>query len=457
MRIGRLLPAVVLVGWVLSACAPGAPEPVVPAASTVPQAASPVASQQPSDTPAPSLSPTSAASVTPTLAPTVTPLPIDRVISPKTLGQLQGLWKISEPGKGNFSDYSTCQDVACWLPYRIGSSAFSPDGKTLAVGVCLGDPTENITNPRHYRFNCKDGSEIRLFDVQTGSLEQSLAIHDFPLSISFHPDGKTLAVGLSQRDTALFDLETGELFRTLPHSTKRTGVAWLTFTPDGTRLLTYGDDNLQVWDWQTPLLVETLRRVGHPSLSQDGNSLATLYHTDQKFWRVRIYKMEALPDFTELRMKEDVPGSLGFTPDEGLLFIVGAARIEIWDPVTREQIRFYRAGDTSIPVYFDMTSQVTQDGYLLVVPWDDDTDTILCGLGLWRPREQGIYLARPPEEACWEPGSTSGSLTSNLRTLQLSPDGKFLAAGYDDGSLVLWGVDAEAAALETVCLGSCGP
>ena len=231
----------------------------------------------------------------------------------------------------------------------------------------------------------------------------------------------------------------------------------MTFTPDGTRMLTYGDDNLQVWDWQTPLLVETLRRVDAPSLSRDGNSLATLYLTDQKFWRVRIYKMQALPDFTELRMKDNSSGRLGFTPDEGLLYIIGASRIEIWDPVTRKQILFYREGDPSIPAYFDLTHEFTPDGYLLVVPWGDDTDTILCGLGLWRLGEEGIYTTRAPEEACLESGSSFGSLTTGLRTLQLSPDGKSLAAGYDDGSLVLWGVDAEAAALETVCLGSCGP
>jgi len=49
---------------------------------------------------------------------------------------------------------------------------------TLAVGVCTVDPTENTTNPRHYRYNCDGPSEVRLYDSATGELMQTLPVGD---------------------------------------------------------------------------------------------------------------------------------------------------------------------------------------------------------------------------------------------------------------------------------------
>jgi WD40 repeat protein len=451
LRIRRALPTFLLVAGTIAGCASGAPAPAAPTADT--SAVAPSPTSQPSETPP--AKPLPAPTATPTIEPTPTLSPEDLVLSPETLGQLRPMLTLDEPGKGDLYEYMGCEDVACWLPYRIGSAAFSPDGETLAVGLCLGDPTENTSNPRHYRFNCKAGSEVRLYDTRTGGLRQSLSVHDFPLSLAFHPLDSVLAVGLSQRDVVLFDLSSGESFRTLQHSTKRDGVTWLTFTPDGSRLLSLGDDNLQVWDWQTPLLQETLRGVQTATLNADGSLLGTLYFADQGFWRIRVYKMQSLPAFTEIRMKDDSFGRLRFTPDEGLLAVIGDSRVEIWDPVSGEMAVYVRIGDDSIPVQFDWFRAFTPDGHLIVAPSSDDADSYLCGLGLWRPGEKGVTVSRHPEEACLEFGGPLDLTEHSRIALIVSPDGRLIASQSLRGQLTLWAIDPAAIPVETSCLGTC--
>ena len=68
----------------------------------------------------------------------------------------------------------------------IGCLAFSPDGKTLAMG---------------------DGYLIRLWDVASGNQLMRLHGHDNAvLSLSFSPDGKTLASGGADQKIRLWNV-----------------------------------------------------------------------------------------------------------------------------------------------------------------------------------------------------------------------------------------------------------
>ncbi|WP_414581625.1 CHAT domain-containing protein, partial [Scytonema sp. PCC 10023] len=92
----------------------------------------------------------------------------------------------------------------------VSSVAFSPDGKTLASG--------------------SDDNTIKLWDVATGKISQTLTRHSSGVSsVAFSPDGKTLASGSDDNTIKLWDVATGKHSQTLTgHSS---GVWSVAFSP----------------------------------------------------------------------------------------------------------------------------------------------------------------------------------------------------------------------------------
>lgn len=85
----------------------------------------------------------------------------------------------------------------------IGDVAFSPDGKLVAVGTSPSLGT-----------SLGGGGEIKLLDGRTGKLRKTLRWtgDDSINSVAFSPDGKSLAVGqgLSSRGICFFDVASGQ-------------------------------------------------------------------------------------------------------------------------------------------------------------------------------------------------------------------------------------------------------
>jgi WD40 repeat protein len=148
----------------------------------------------------------------------------------------------------------------------IQSLRFSPDGRTLAT--VEGD------------------HKIRLWDTQTGRLEQTFEGHnDHIWSIAFAPDGKTLVSTGQDQTIYLWDTRTGERKRTLAgHKGMVFSVA---FSPDGKSLATGGairegdkvTGEILLWDVHSGEMRRSL--PGHESFvhavvafSPDGKTLA---------------------------------------------------------------------------------------------------------------------------------------------------------------------------------------
>ncbi len=119
---------------------------------------------------------------------------------------------------------------------RANSLAFSPDGKTLAIGS--GEPSRS--------------GDITLWDVTTGKLTKEYAERhlDSIFALDFSPDGKLLASGGADKAVRITDLSTGKVVKVFEgHTHHVLGVSW---RADGRLLASSGADNVvKVWDWTT--------------------------------------------------------------------------------------------------------------------------------------------------------------------------------------------------------------
>src|SRR5205814_7279994 len=121
----------------------------------------------------------------------------------------------------------------------VSSIAFSPDGKTLAVG----------------HGNAEGPNVLHLWDVSTGRELRGIEAHrrQNVNSVAFSPDGKTLVSGGDDGTIATWDAATGNL---LWRSDNQGAVAAVAFCPDGTAVVSGGEGGvIRVWDVSTGVVL----------------------------------------------------------------------------------------------------------------------------------------------------------------------------------------------------------
>jgi serine/threonine protein kinase/WD40 repeat protein len=117
---------------------------------------------------------------------------------------------------------------------------FAPDGRTVAVGL-----TDNT---------------VRLFDLAIGQESQRISPGFMPSRLAFHPGGHLIAVASTEKHSVqIHDLEGGKLSHTLAHPSRARAVAW---HPDGSRLATGCDDRL-IYLWDATLGKKLANLEGH--------------------------------------------------------------------------------------------------------------------------------------------------------------------------------------------------
>ena len=156
---------------------------------------------------------------------------------------------------------------------------------------------------------------IRLWDAVTGEHKKTLQGHtDWVISVSFSPDGQTLASGSRDRTIRLWDVETGEHKKTLQGHTG--SVYSVSFSPDGQTLASGSlDDTIRLWDVETGEHKKTLQ--GHTnsvysvSFSPDGQTLASgsWDHT------IRLWDVETGEHKKTLQGHTNSVESVSFSPD----------------------------------------------------------------------------------------------------------------------------------------------
>ena len=188
----------------------------------------------------------------------------------------------------------------------VKSISFSPDSSILATGSVF--------------FDTHEKGELFLWDVATGQQKTNFPKHVGNVySLSFSPDGKTLAAGID--DTVhLMDAKTGEIFNTFP---KKGGIVYsLSFSPDGKTLVTGSDDKVRLWTVATGTIRTTFDtsfgehtpNIYSVKFSPDGRTLAASIYNTVHLWDVATNDIKAI-----LKGHVDDVYSVDFSSDGNLL------------------------------------------------------------------------------------------------------------------------------------------
>jgi len=291
-------------------------------------------------------------------------------------------------------------------------------------------------------------------------IQPEVAVVSPVTAIKFSPDGKVLAVG-GYREVRLIDAASGNILATLSgHSNYVRSIA---FSPDGKLLAAAGgspqlEGEIKIWDLQSHQLLKTLG--GHKDCiysiawSPDGKLIASgSYDKMVKLWDVAAGK-----ELLNLQDHIDAVFAVAFSPDGKRLASASQDRtVKIWNVATGQRlytlsdaldgltgIAYSPSGDKVAAAGYDKTIYIWQlagdDGHLsqsliadeeslLALAWSPDGKTIVTASsdGSIRFRDAKLDLV-----------SVIDKQTDWVQALDISPDGKWLAAGRFNGTLSLY-------------------
>ena len=314
----------------------------------------------------------------------------------------------------------------------IGSVVFSPDGNTIVS--CGGD-------------------NIHLWDSHTNQLLKTLTGHTESInSVVFSPDGETIVSASSDRTIRLWNVKTREYIKTLMGHTDK--INSVIFSSDRKTIASVGNDRtIRLWNANTGELIKTLtgheENVNAVAFNPDGNTIASgsgrlVYHGRVEDLgtcegqEIRLWNTNTGELIKTLTGHTSVVNSVAFSPD-GNTIASGSGHwggyeskysdgeeVRLWNVHTGELIK-------TLTGHKDVVSSVafSPDGNLIVSGDWYDWDGYLSS-GTWSG-EIRVWDAHTGEHLKSLKGHTGG-----VSSLAFSSDGKILASGRTDGTVLLW-------------------
>ena len=300
---------------------------------------------------------------------------------------------------------------------------------------------------------------INLWDAKTYKLLAKIRNDNYP---TFSPNGKVFATKRYKQPIWLWDTETGKLKTTLPQMAIEDSS--IRFSLNGEMLvngLTKGKlyiYNVLSGEIEQTIIVENMR-MSDVTFQHDNKRLVTL-NTDGK---VQLWDIKTGKEIAILNESSEVIKSIAYLPDGYTLVGLGSyGTIRLWNTKKGMLVKTIKPdiGDISFIKF-------SPDGNTLLcyadqnenpgIFWDIKTDSILSELNvklafLWRSEftpEGDIFVTVDDDRRSILVGAVkTGTLldtltahTDQIWSFSISSDGKTLASGSADGTIILWDLE----------------
>ncbi|KAK3813183.1 MAG: WD40-repeat-containing domain protein [Benniella sp.] len=396
---------------------------------------------------------------------------------------LRGAWL----RKADLSDAQMAGVQFGELPYleqecKIFSCVYSPDGKSLAVGLEDGkmivystsswetlwileghsDGVNSITysSDSNQIVTGSDDKTARLWDIQTGNCIYNLNGHDSRVaSVAYSPQGDQVASASDDTTAKVWSVQTGKCCLTLNGHTDR--VLGVIYSPKGNQIASNSDDcTVRLWDTEAGKCLHVLR--GHSkgvmsvAYSAQGDQVASAsYDRTVGLWDVVTGDCRHILTGHEGRVF-----TVMFSPNGSQLATSSAdASVGLWDVERGVRLHTLRGHNEWVRsvVYSpqgDLIASASHDKTVRL--WD--TETGVCRQTLTGHSHKVFRVVFSPKEyqvasisydmtvRLWNVGARmsqhfSRGHNDTVRQVKSSPKGDFIATCSDDYTVRIWDVE----------------
>ena len=294
-------------------------------------------------------------------------------------------------------DVSTWQRKAA-VDTDINRFALSPDSSTLATANWRG--------------------ELNLWDVASGTHKAEFLGHLSNISsVTFSPDGKTLASG-GRGKLYLWDIASGA--RKLSITGHTNGFYSIAFSPDSKTLASGNWEQILLWNTTTrtheaTLFVGDWTANASLAFSPDGKTLAS-----EGGYQIHLWDVNSRTHSATIRADGQIISgyvryrSIAFSPDGRFLASNASNGVVLWYAGRTYKTALHADDSTSIAFSYDSRTLASGSVDNTIILWDVDTNA-----------HKATFTGH----------------TDSVVSVAFRPDGSLLASGSDDNTIILWDVD----------------